>query len=186
MIGTAFLMVALLRASEREIWFGTVFSLLASYAYPPAAFPMSVFATIVLLYQARQLRNTRFLVGAVLTGYLATWTFAWSGAHVPAFPIWSAGVAGGILVYLTWKLREPLAVLALAAGGLSVAARYDFNPMHLLPQTRLGLGILLLVAGFVALTVGVWLNWRFRSPAGSGGDGEGGADSPLEERHAGA
>ena len=38
MIGTAFLMVALLRTDEREIWAGTALSLVAAFLYPPATF----------------------------------------------------------------------------------------------------------------------------------------------------
>jgi hypothetical protein len=185
LIGTAFLLVALLRASEREIWFGAALSLSASFTHAPSALPMCFLVTVVLLYRARQSGNTRFLVGAVLSGYLATWTFAWSGGHLPAPPIWPTVVAGSVLVFLAWKLREPLAVLVLALGGLGIAARYDFNPMHLLPQTRLGLGILLVAAGFVALTVGVWVNWWFRSPTRAIGHSEDNMDVPLDGSGAG-
>jgi hypothetical protein len=104
-------------------------------------------------------------VGAVLIGYVATSVFAWTGGQLPLPPMWSTVVAGSLLGYLAWKLREPTAVLVLAVGGLGIAGRYDFNPMYLLPQTRLGLGILLIAAGFLALTVGVWVNWWLRSPS---------------------
>ncbi len=179
MIGTAFLMVALLRASEREIWMGAALSLVASLMYPSATFPMCVLATVVLLYRARQSGNARFVVGAVLTGYVATWVFAWTGGQLLSPPMWSTVVTGSLLGYLAWKLREPTAVLALAVGGLGIAARYDFNPMLLLPQTRLGLGILLVAAGFLALTVGVWVNWWFRSPTRALDHGEGVTHAPL-------
>ncbi|MEE8286563.1 MAG: hypothetical protein V3R72_07685, partial [Gammaproteobacteria bacterium] len=164
MIGTAFLMVALLRASEREIWMGAALSLVASLMYPSATFPMCVLATVVLLYRAWQTGNARFIVGAVLTGYVATSVFAWTGGQPPLPPMWSTVVAASLLGYLAWKLREPTAVLALAVGGLGIAIRYDFNPLYLLPETRFGLGLLLVAAGFLALTVGVWVNWWFRSP----------------------
>ncbi len=166
MIGTAFLMVALLRADEREIWAGTALSLVAAFLYPPAAFAMCVLATVVLLYRARQSGKARFVVGAVLSGYLATWALTWTGGQLPPPPIWSTVVAGSLLGYLAWKLREPTAILVLVAGGLWITTRFDFNPMHLLPQSRLGLGILLVTVGFLALTVGVWVNWWFRSPSG--------------------
>ncbi len=172
MIGTAFLMVALLRENEREIWMGTGLSLLASLMYPAAMFPMCVLATVVLLYRARQTENARFIVGAVLIGYVATSVFAWAGGQLPLPPMWSTVVAGSLLGYLAWKLREPTAVLVLAVGGLGIAGRYDFNPMYLLPQTRLGLGILLIAAGFLALTVGVWVNWWLRSPSRALDQGE--------------
>jgi hypothetical protein len=164
MLGTVFLMVALLRLNEREIWVGAALALAASLSYPAATFSMCVLATVVLLYRALQSGNARFLVGAVLTGYFATWVFAWAGEGPPLPPMWSTVVAGSLLGYLAWKLREPAAVLVLAVGGLGIAGRYDFNPMYLLPQTRLGVGILLIVAGFLALTVGLWVNWWFRSP----------------------
>ncbi len=164
MIGTVFLMVALLRVNEREIWMGAGLSLLFSIMYPFATFPMCVLATVVLLYRARQSGNARFIVGAVLIGYVATSVFAWTGGQPSLPPMWSTVVAVGLLGYLAWKLREPTAVLALAVGGIAIAGRYDFNPMYLLPQTRLGLGILLIASGFLALTVGVWVNWWFRSP----------------------
>ena len=179
MIGTAFLMVALHRASEREIWIAIALSLLSSLIYFPVAFPMSVLATVVLLYRARQSENARFAVGAVLAGYFATSAFAWSGGQLPVPPIWSTVVAVSLLGYLAWKLREPTAVLALVVGGLLVAARYDFNPMVLLPESRLALGILLVAAGFLALTVGVWVNWWFRSPVRAIDHGEDAANVSL-------
>lgn len=180
MIGTAFLMVALLRDSEREIWIGMAFSLVASLMYPSATFVMCVLVTVALLYRARQSANTRFLVGAVLTGYAATWFFAWTGVQPPSLPMWSTVVAGGLLVYLAWKMREPTAVLALAVGGLGIAGRYEFNPLLLLPQTRLGLGILLVAAGFLALTAGVGINWWLRSPTRAIDQGEDPMDTPVE------
>jgi hypothetical protein len=186
MIGTAFLMVALLRHSEREIWVGAAFSLITSLMYPPATFATCVLATVVLLYRAWQSKNTRFVVGAVLAGYAATWFFAWTGVQPPSPPMWSSVIAVGLLAYLAWMLREPTAVLALAVGAVGMAARYDFNPMLVLPQTRLGLGILLLAAGFLALTVGVWVNWWFRSPTRAIDDGEDGLNTPVESSEPGA
>jgi len=107
-----------------------------------------------------------------LTGYVATWVFAWTGEGLPMPPMWSTVVAGSLLGYLAWKLREPMAALILAIGGIGIAGRYDFNPMYLLPETRLGLGILLVAGGFLALTVGVWVNWWFRSPTRAVDHGE--------------
>ncbi len=172
MIGTALLMVALLRVDEREIWMGAGLSLLSSLTYAPAAFPMFVLATVVLLYRARQSGNARFIVGAVLTGYVATWVFAWTGEQPPMPPMWSTVVAGSLLAYLAWKLREPTAALVLAVGGLGIAVRYDFNPMYLLPQTRFGMGIVLIAGGFLALMAGVWVNWWFQSKMRAPDQGE--------------
>ena len=179
MIGTVFLMVALLRENEREIWMGASLSLFASLTYPPATFPMFVLATVVLLYRARQSGNARFIVGAVLTGYVATWVFAWTGGQLPSPSMWSTVIAGSLLGYLAWKLREPTAALVLAVGGLGIVGRYDLNPMYLLPQTRLGLGVLLVVGGFLALTVGVWVNWWFRSPTQALDHGDDVTHAPL-------
>lgn len=164
MMGTSFVMVALLRQREKEIWMGTALALLSSLAFPVAVLPMSIVLTAVLVYRARQCANTRFLVAAVLTGYLGAWAFGYSGTGWPALPLWPSVVAAGLLALIAWKLREPIALAVLAAGGLLVAARYEFNPLALLPQSRLSLGILLVVAGFLALTLGVWLNWWLRSP----------------------
>lgn len=175
MIGTVFLMVALLRQNERDIWVGALISLLSSFAFPPSTFAMCALVTVVLVFRARQSGKARLLVGAVLSAYLASWTFSWSTGAPSLAPMWSAFVAAGGLAFLAWKLREPTAVVALVAGGVGMALHYDFNPMFLLPQTRLALGILLVVAGFVALTVGVWVNWWFRSP-----------QRPLERRAVGA
>lgn len=165
MVGTVFLMIALLRRSEREIWVGTLLALLSSFVFPPSAFAMCVLAAVTLVIRAWQSGKARFLVGAVLSAYLASWTFSWSFGEPSMAPLWSAFLAAGGLAYLAWKLREPTAALALVAGGLGMVLHYDLHPMFLLPQTRLGLGILLVAVGFVALTVGVWVNWWFRSPS---------------------
>lgn len=186
MIGTAFLMVALLRANEREIWTGVALSVIASLMYPSATLPMCVLVTVTLLYRARQSGNARFLVGAVLSGYAATCFFGWTGGQPPSLPMWSTVVAGSLLGYLAWKVREPTAVLALVAGGLGAAIRYDFNPMLLLPQTQLGLGVLLVVAGFLALTAGVGVNWWLRSPTRAIDHREERVDAPVEDSKPGA
>jgi hypothetical protein len=187
MIGTIFLLFSLLRPYEREIWLGIVIALLASLPYPAATFPMCLFVTGILLYQARQSGNARFVVGAVLSAYLATWTFAFTiSGHLPPPPVWSTVLAAALLGYLAWKLRELTAFLALAAGGLLMAVRYDFNPLLLLPQSRLSTGILLVAVGFLALTVGVGVNWWFRSPTPSTHDDPDDAGAPLDASEAGA
>ncbi len=182
MIGTAFLMVALLRASEKEIWIGIFLSLLFGLNYPPAAVPMCALSTAVLLYRTWRLGNARLAVGAVLSAYLATWTIGWTGGTFPSPPMWSAIVAGSLLGFMAWRLREPTAALVLALGILLSAGRYGFNPMLLLPQTRLGLGIMLVAAGFLTLTAGVWISWWFRSPAQPVTNCDDGPDAPHDSR----
>lgn len=185
MIGTAFLMVALFRSSEREIWMGTGLSLIGSFTFPQTTFPLCVLAAAVLLYRAWQTGNMRFVVGAVLIAYFATCVFPWDGGRILSPPVWSTVVTGGLLAYLAWKTHEPTAFLALAVGGLGIAGRYDFNLLILFPQTRLGTGILLIVAGFVAITVGVWVNWWFRSPTRQIDHGEDETDALVEGGRAG-
>ena len=185
MIGTIFLMLALLRRNEKEIWLGALIALLSSFAFPPSAFPMCVLVTVTLVLRARQSGKARLLVGVVLSAYLASWTFSWSTGVPSMAPMWSALLAAGGLAFLAWKLREPTAVVALVAGGLAMALHYDFNPMFLFPETRLAMGILLVVAGFVALTAGVWVNWCFRSPKHPAERPPVGADG-LDASHIGA
>ena len=52
--------------------------------------------------------------------------------------------------------------LDFSAGALVVGYRVEWSVVPFIPATRLAWGVLLIVAGFVALSLGVWLNWSFR------------------------
>ena len=94
--------------------------------------------------------------------------------------MWPTVIAGGLLGYLAWRVREPTANLALAAGGPGIIRHYDFNLMLVLPASRLGLGILLVVAGFLALMAGVWVNYWLCSTTNEMNHDEGDNTVPVK------
>jgi hypothetical protein len=160
--GIAWVMGAMLRPSEKEVWVLTVLSLGSAATAPVAVAPIALLAAIGFVLQARRSGNSRMLVGAIALAYLCVWTFGWTGGTPPR-PPWMPGlVTAAALAFAAWRLRSVLACVFLAGGATLAFHLYGIDWRWLFPTTTLAWGILLLFAGFVALAGGVWINWYFR------------------------
>ncbi len=98
---------------------------------------------------------------------VGVWLLGWTSWSEPLPPLPAALSAQSIglalaLCLIVWRLRDPLALIALALGTLYLCYRYAGA---WLPTSELSWGILLLVCGFIALGAGIAINWRFRGSA---------------------
>ena len=104
-------------------------------------------------------------VGAAFAVYAGLWLYGWQGwSHpMPDPPVlwsWQTIVLGVVLCLIGWFLRDPVVWAMLAVGVLYAGYR---GVEQLFPKSELGLGILLLAAGFIAFGVGIAINWWFRA-----------------------
>ena len=104
-------------------------------------------------------------VGAAFAVYAGLWLYGWQGwdQGIPKLPaIWSWQTLGWgvVLCLIGWFLRDPVVWAMLGAGSLYAGYR---AVEQFVPKSELGLGILLLAAGFIAFVIGIAINWWFRA-----------------------
>ncbi len=169
-IGILMLATALVVRQEGHIWLFGMFSVGLTAGYPPLAFAGALLAAAVFVLRVHQGAPERLLVSAVLLLYLAAVSFGWkSGFPFPATPglfSWQTLLLVGGLVFLGWRRRQGLAWAVLGAGALYGLPDYLLPLWAWLPESALIWGAALLVVGFLALFVGLAVNWslRGRSP----------------------
>lgn len=163
--GAFFLLYAIIRKSDKEAWvFGvlTLLSVLPTSAH--IAYALFVIAG-VFAWRVWQGARMGLAVGAAFAAYGGLWLFGWSGGDqgIPPLPpilSWQTMLLGAALGLIGWLLRDPL-VWAMLAGGIVYGAYLAVEP--LVPKSELGLGVLLLGAGFLAFVIGIAVNWWFRT-----------------------
>lgn len=160
-----FLLGALRARNEPGIfWFGCAVVLTAL----PGAAAASIAAFVVagvFAYHASREELRRLAVGTALALYAGVWLIGWQGGALPALPAiisWESAGLVAVLIVIGWRLRVRLAWVVL---GLLVLPVADSYAPRFLPRTELGWGLLLLVLGFVALLVGLAVNWWLRGVA---------------------
>ncbi len=130
----------------------------ASTSEPATASTTAAFAGLALSWLAHREERPRLLVGAVISFYFAALTLGWSEGALPEPPLWlgltTAAVLAGLLA-----VRPSLTALLAMVAILMPHARM------LTPRGQLETGIALLALGFVALVLGVAINWDRRPPA---------------------
>jgi hypothetical protein len=110
---------------------------------------------VTFLWKARQIRQKRLYIGAVLAFTVAAWLYGWQQWPLPMLSFWLASTTAAILILMAWRLKLPLALLPLL-GGLYPAMQAVRSLSHI------GRGYLLLIVGFLALFTGVAFNWSRR------------------------
>jgi hypothetical protein len=155
------LLLPFLARHETWAWIGALGALASSAASPPTVSTTALMVALALGWLGRDTRRGRLWVGAVLAVYLAAWTAGWQGGPLPEPPLWLAVGTAAVLVVMAWRLRLLMAALLAPVVTLLGVGRYL---RELGPQ---GWGILLLVAGFYSLIVGIGLNWREGARASS-------------------
>jgi hypothetical protein len=143
------------KGSESLAWVGGGGALAASLGAPPTVAPTALAVAVMLAWQARLTRRSGLWVGAVLSSYVALLTVGWETWPAPQPAVWLGLGTAAVLLVIAVHLRLPSAVVA-ALLVLAPHAR------QLTPRTRLELGITLLAAGFIALVLGVAVNWNAR------------------------
>lgn len=154
------LLLPFLHRHESLAWAGAAAAIGISVFVPGTVALSSAAAALVLAWHAHDWGIRRLGVGAVLSVYLAVWSFGWTGWPLPE-PFLELNLAtAAVCLAMAWKLRVktaiPAAALVLLPSGGSVT-----------PHTTLEWGIAVLALGFAALVMGVAISWRLRpSPDG--------------------
>ncbi len=162
--GAFFLLYAMIRERDRDTWRFGLFMLGAGL--PSAAtMPYAMFLVgAVFAYRVWRGARSGLTVGAALAVYAGLWLYGWHGwdEGIPALPaIWSWQTIGlgVVLCLIGWFLGDPVVWAMLGAGSLYAIYR---AVERFVPKSELGLGILLLIAGFIAFVIGIAINWWFR------------------------
>lgn len=142
---------------KKEIWawVGSILIVALSSVVPAAVSPASVIVGIAFGLKARQSKQYRFYVGTIIYVYFSLWTIGWQGGSLPEPKLWLNLATTVILLVLAWRLRLVSALLVVALVMLP-------GVKGLIPKSPLQWGILILVAGFIALIAGVAINWSLR------------------------
>lgn len=165
--GAFFLLQVVIRRRDADLW---KFALLTFGAALPASSSVPYAALLlaaVLGYRVWGGARSGLAVAAALAAYTGVWLFgmtAWSDPlpRLPALMSWQSVGLAAVLVFIAWRLRDPLASALLASGVVYLCYRHG---ALWLPESELAWGILLLVVGFIALGAGIAINWWFRGKA---------------------
>jgi len=142
---------------KKEIWawIGSIAIVALSSVVPAAVSPVSVIVGIAFGLKAWQSKQYRLYVGTIIYVYFSLWTVGWQGGSLPEPKLWLNLTTTVILLVLAWRLRLLPALFAVALVMLPGAKGW-------IPRTPLQWGILIIVAGFIALIAGVAINWSLR------------------------
>ena len=164
-LGTLFLHAALVRPRVREVW--AAGALLVAVALPvPGALPSALFV-VAGVFSWRVWRGARggLATGAAVAVSAGVWLLRWRGwgeplPDRPDLASWPMLVLVAALAVAAWTVRDRWAMALLAAvvagAGSRVAASF-------VPETELGVGVLLLGAGFVFFVLGLAVSWWLRA-----------------------
>ena len=141
-----------LARQEFWVWLGALIIIALTSVIPFTVTPVAVFVAIAFGLKARETKRYRFLVGTVLCLYFGFWVIGWEGKALPEANLWLNFMAAAIFIVMAWRLRLPSAIPAAVLVMLPGAN-------FLIPHGPLQWGILILVIGFIALIVGVAINW---------------------------
>lgn len=149
------LLLTLVAFQTQAVWAGSILTLVISFADPSVVSYTACAVGLVLGWKAWQLKQKHLLVGTVLAGYLAFWTFGWQHWPLPDVNLWLNLTTAAVLILMAWRLRLPFALLPLVAG--LYPALQGVRALNVV-----GKGMMFLALGFVALIAGVAFNWSQR------------------------
>ncbi|OGA04484.1 MAG: hypothetical protein A3H35_00160 [Betaproteobacteria bacterium RIFCSPLOWO2_02_FULL_62_17] len=163
--GAFFVLHAIVRERAKDTWIFAVLTLIATL--PAAvAMPYAMFLlAAVFAYRVWCGARGGLAVGAAFALYAGLWLYGWQGGNqplpdLPSLWSWRTAALLIILCLIGWLLRDPLAWAILGAGALYAGYR-GFEQFF--PKSELGLGLLLLAAGFIVFALGLAINWWFRA-----------------------
>jgi hypothetical protein len=151
------LLIPLLSKHEWWVWAGSVNALAIALVNPSTVSLTALAVALVLGWKAWRTQQKRLYVGTILALYIAVWTIGWQQWPLPEFNLWLSLVSAAMLILMAWRLQLPVALLPMLAGVYPIMK-------FLRSLSGLGWGIILLTIGFIALIVGVAINWSQRSP----------------------
>jgi len=171
--GSILSLVAIMFArQERYIWLFGALSVALFAGNPSVAFVGALLTAALFAVRVWQGAPERLLVGVALLLYLAAAMFGWRTSQplpdLPGLFSWQTLLLVGALLYLGWRKRQALAWFVLAAAGAYRLPEYSLLIITWFPESALAWGAILLVAGFLALSVGLAVNWWLRNTGGTG------------------
>ena len=164
-VGAFFLLYTIIGKRERDVWTYAALTLIA--ALPSVvAMPYALFL-VAAVFAWRVWRGARggLAVGAAFAVYAGLWLHGWQGWDhgLPGLPplwSWQNVALGTMLCLIGWFLRDPVVWAMFGAGVLYAGYR---GVEQLFPKSELGLGLMLLAAGFIVFAAGIAINWWFRA-----------------------
>ena len=141
---------------ETVIWPSAVLAVVISLLEPQTIAPIALMTASVLAWQARRIHQPRLYIGSVLMTYVGIWTLGLTTLTLPPPNLALNIIAALILIAIAWHLRKFNALLVAGLCMLPGITLY-------MPQTHLQWGVFSLVIGFVALIVGIAINWWWRN-----------------------
>ena len=169
--GILLLVVTMVARQEGHIWLFGALSVALFAGNPSVAFVGALLTAAIFAVRVWQGAAERMIVGGVLLLYLAAVMFGWrTGQPFPDLPdlfSWQTLLLVSALLYLGWRKRQALAWFVLAAAGAYRLPEYSLLIITWFPESALAWGTMLLVAGFLALFVGLAVNWWLRNTGGT-------------------
>ncbi|MBN1673709.1 MAG: hypothetical protein JXR37_21860 [Kiritimatiellae bacterium] len=150
------ILAAVFARRERWVWAGAMATVLFGLLYPSSLFCATAgLVAAVLAAQAWALRNGRLWVGAALALHLAGWTVGWAGGPLACPPLWLTVATMTVLLGLAvwWRKWFPFCCACLVVLP---------SVLKFLPRNVFEWGIAVTFLGFIALVVGVAINWDLR------------------------
>ena len=156
--------IPLFNKIESHTWIGGIVTIAVSFWYPPAVAPTALGVGLFLSLMAySRSQQRRLIVGAVCAFYIACQTLGWQHWPLPRLNMTVNLVAAAVLLLIAWRWRMRCALVPLLFGLTPAIIKYIPLIIGLLKSlSGFEWGVILLLTGFVALVVGIAVNWSMR------------------------
>jgi len=156
--------IPLFNKKESHTWIAGIFAIAVAFWNPPTVAPTALGVGLFFSLMAHSLPlQQRLIVGAVSAFYIACQTIGWQHWPLPPFNLAVNLVTAAVLLLIAWRFRMRFALLPLLFGLVPVIAKYMPLIIRLLKSlSGFEWGIILLLMGFVALVIGIAVNWNMR------------------------
>jgi hypothetical protein len=138
-------------------WIGSAAAIGIAFADPGLVAPTAGLVAVGMAIQGYRIRHLRLYVGAVLASYFALALLAAPDGAFVTPSLWLSLAASVALFFVYWRFRVSSALFAV---GLVMIPGMS----HLYPRNIMEWGIAILACGFVALVLGIAINWSQRGP----------------------
>jgi len=156
--------IPLFNKKESHTWIAGIFAIAVAFGNPPAVAPtaLGVGLFLSLMAQSRP-RQQRLIVGAVSAFYIACQTIGWQHWPLPPLNLAVNLVTAAVLLLIAWRLRMRFALLPFLFGLMPAFIKYiPLIIRYLKGLSGFEWGIILLFIGFLALVIGIAVNWSMR------------------------
>jgi hypothetical protein len=156
--------IPLFNKKESHTWLAGIFAIAVAFLIPATVAPtaLGVGLFLSLMAQSRPLQQ-RLIVGAVSAFYIACQTLGWQQWPLPPLNMAVNLVTVSVLLLIAWRLRMRCALVPLLFGLTPAVIKYMPLIIGLLKSlSGFEWGVILLLTGFIALVIGIAVNWSMR------------------------